>query len=171
MPCRKLGNCIAQLGLWPVPVQCQKSASSMMMGIGTPKSQSRMPLPMIFLLMWFGAVRAIVPDAIAQRAALSGKAPNKAQKSATTRMQRVSSATERVEPGPRRLKCEDGRGQWFGAGNRSYCTVLSHSSMSLRARSLARPGVGRPLANVRNAQEVPAWRPRHLAPACVRSFI
>jgi hypothetical protein len=38
-----------------VPVQCQKSASSMMMGIGTPKSQSRMPLPMIFLLMWFGA--------------------------------------------------------------------------------------------------------------------
>jgi hypothetical protein len=41
--------------LWPVPVQCQKSASSMMMGIGTPKSQSRMPLPMIFLLMWFGA--------------------------------------------------------------------------------------------------------------------
>jgi hypothetical protein len=27
---------------------------------------------MIFLLMWFAALRAIVPDAIAQRAALSG---------------------------------------------------------------------------------------------------
>jgi hypothetical protein len=61
-----------------VPVQCQKSASSMMMGIGTPKSQSRMPLPMIFLL----GRKGDRPDAIGAASHRSGKAPNKAQQAA-----------------------------------------------------------------------------------------
>jgi hypothetical protein len=112
-----------------------------MMGIGTPKSQSRMPLPMIFLLNVVRGVRAIVPDAIAQPSAAKRRT-KRAQQSAKTRIQRVSSATEHIKPRPRRLKCEDGRGQCFGAGNRSYCTELLFT------------GVGRPLENLRNAQEV-----------------
>jgi hypothetical protein len=49
--------------------QCQKSASSMMIGIGTPSSQRRMPLPMCAPLYWPGGENAIVPRTVAQRAA------------------------------------------------------------------------------------------------------
>jgi len=52
------------------------------MGIGTPKSQKQDASTHDFSPYVARGVRAIVPDAIAQRAALSGKAPNKAQQSA-----------------------------------------------------------------------------------------
>ena len=77
---------------------------------------------MIFLLMWFGRKS----DCFKYHRAAScpqRQTPNKAQQSAKTRMQRVSSATEHVESTPSRLKCEDGRGQGFGAGNRVAVNV------------------------------------------------
>jgi len=82
-----------------------------MMGIGTPKSQSRMPLPMIFLLMC-GSGRKGDRSHMPSRSEppSSGKAPNKAP-----------------------------------------------SNFLLRGSNpLLFSGVGRPLENVRNAQEVPA---------------
>src|ERR1700722_15047413 len=50
--------------------QCQNSASRMMTGSGTPKSQRRMPLPMIRSLYRAGCEDAVVPTAVAQHAAL-----------------------------------------------------------------------------------------------------
>src|ERR1700733_6181184 len=50
-------------------VQCQNSASRMMTGSGTPKSQRRMPLPMIRSLYRAGREDAVVPRTVAQHAA------------------------------------------------------------------------------------------------------
>ena len=50
--------------------QCQNSASRMMTGSGTPKSQRRMPLPMIRSLYRAGREDAVVPRTVAQHAAL-----------------------------------------------------------------------------------------------------
>src|ERR1700683_1454115 len=51
--------------------QREKSASSMMIGIGTPSSQRRIPLPMMAPLNWSGGENSIVPCAVAQRAAFN----------------------------------------------------------------------------------------------------
>ena len=43
----------------------------MIIGIGTPSSQSKIPLPMMCSLYWSGDENAIIPCAVAQRATLS----------------------------------------------------------------------------------------------------
>ena len=53
--------------------QCQKSARRMMIGIGTPKSHSRMPLPMTVSLSCSRCEDTIIPGAVTEFAALGSR--------------------------------------------------------------------------------------------------
>jgi hypothetical protein len=52
VPLAAIGRTIVVSAILLSPVQCQKMARRMMIGIGTPSSQSKIPRP-ILLLLWY----------------------------------------------------------------------------------------------------------------------